>query len=80
MSLKSKILNILTAQPKLLTLGIGLAITFGTGIVSGIVEAQQAHAALGAVGPSITQMFQQAEADPTQCFPLCTALSHTTLP
>ncbi len=62
MSLKSKIINIITAQPKLVTLGIGLAITFGIGIISGIIEAQQAHAALGAVGPSIGQMFQQAEA------------------
>lgn len=51
------------SQPKLLTLGIELTITFGIGIVSGIVEAQQAHAALDAVGPSLSQMFQQAEAN-----------------
>jgi hypothetical protein len=47
MSVKSKIMNFITVQPKLVTFGIGLAITFGVSIVvSGIIKAQQAHAAI----------------------------------
>jgi hypothetical protein len=47
MSVKSKIMNFITVQPKLVTFGIGLAITFGVSIVvSGIIEAKQAHAAI----------------------------------
>ena len=46
-------MNLMTAQPKLVTFGIGLAITFGMSLaVSGIIEAQQAHAVL-AVDPDI---------------------------
>jgi hypothetical protein len=47
MSVKSNIMNLITVQPKLVTLGIGLAITFGVSlVVSGIIKAQQAHAAI----------------------------------
>jgi len=49
-SLKDKLLNIVTAQPKIATLGIGLAITFGMSlVVSGMIELQQAHAAVAGV-------------------------------
>lgn len=37
-------MNIITAHPKLVTFGIGLAITFVIGTAVGMVEAQQAHA------------------------------------
>jgi hypothetical protein len=43
MSFKGKIMNIVSAHPRLVTLGIGLAITFGIGLVSGIAETHQAH-------------------------------------
>jgi hypothetical protein len=43
MSFKDKIMNMIIEHPKLVTLGIGLAVTFGIGLVSGIVEIQQAH-------------------------------------
>ena len=42
--IKEKLLSTVTAHPKLVTLGIGLAITFGLGIISGIGNTQQAHA------------------------------------
>ena len=38
MSLKTKIMNIVTAHPKLVTFGIGLAITFAVGTALGIVD------------------------------------------
>jgi hypothetical protein len=44
MSLKDKIMNILTAHPKLVTFGIGLAITFVIGTAIGMVDHQQAFA------------------------------------
>ncbi len=37
-------MNVLTAYPKLVILGISVAITFGIGIVSGVLDAQQVHA------------------------------------
>jgi len=42
--IKQKLLNTLTAQPKLVTLGIGLAITFVIGIAIGMVDHQEALA------------------------------------
>ena len=48
MSFKDKIMNIVTAHPKLVTLGIGLGITFVIGTAIGMVETQQAHAILAA--------------------------------
>jgi hypothetical protein len=48
MSLKSKIMNIITAHPKLVTFGIGLAITFAIGTALGMVEPQQAQASVPA--------------------------------
>jgi hypothetical protein len=44
MSVKQKILNAIATHPKLVTLGIGLAITMAIGIAVGTVETQQAHA------------------------------------
>jgi hypothetical protein len=45
MSTKQKIINIITAHPKLATLGIGLAITLAIGTaITGMVDVQQAHA------------------------------------
>jgi hypothetical protein len=38
MVLKSKIMNIITAHPKLVTFGIGLAITFVIGTAIGMVN------------------------------------------
>jgi hypothetical protein len=38
MSLKDKIMNIITAHPKLVTFGIGLAITFVIGAAIGMVD------------------------------------------
>ena len=37
MSIKTKIMNIITAHPKLVTFGIGLAITFVIGSTIGVV-------------------------------------------
>ena len=45
MSLKDKIMNMVTAHPKLVTLGIGLAITFVIGTAIGMVDHQSAYAA-----------------------------------
>ncbi|MER5176717.1 MAG: hypothetical protein ABJB76_00120 [Candidatus Nitrosocosmicus sp.] len=42
-------MNTITAHPKLVTFGIGLAITFVIGTAIGMVEPQQAHAAHGIV-------------------------------
>ncbi len=47
-------MNMMTARPKLVTLGIGLTMTFGLGIISGILEAQQAHAVIGIYAGSVT--------------------------
>jgi hypothetical protein len=44
MSLKDKILNMITAHPKLVTFGIGLAITFVIGAVIGMLDHNQAFA------------------------------------
>ena len=40
MSLKTKIVNVVAAHPKLVTLGIGLAITFVIGTTIGMVDHQ----------------------------------------
>jgi len=48
MSFKDKIMNVIAAHPKLVTFGIGLAITFAIGTAIGMVETQQAHAILAA--------------------------------
>jgi hypothetical protein len=40
MSIKTKIMNIVTAYPKLLTFGIGLAITFVIGATIGMADHQ----------------------------------------
>jgi hypothetical protein len=40
MSLKTKIMNLLTAHPTLVTFGIGLAITFVIGAAIGMVDHQ----------------------------------------
>jgi hypothetical protein len=37
MSIKSKIKNMITSHPKLVTLGIGLAITFASGTAMGMI-------------------------------------------
>ncbi|MDQ6722749.1 MAG: hypothetical protein M3Z01_00575 [Thermoproteota archaeon] len=44
MSLKTKIMNVITAHPKLVTFGIGFAITFVVGIAIGLVDHNQAYA------------------------------------
>jgi hypothetical protein len=44
MSIKTKIMNIVTAYPKLLTFGIGLAITFVIGATIGMADHNQAYA------------------------------------
>jgi|tagenome__1003787_1003787.scaffolds.fasta_scaffold20548252_2 hypothetical protein len=41
MSTKTKIMNIVTSHPKLVTLGIGLAITFTIGTVIGMLDHNQ---------------------------------------
>jgi len=46
MSLKDKIMNLVIEHPKLVTFGIGFAITFAIGTAIGMVETQQAHAIL----------------------------------
>jgi len=49
--LKEKLLNTVTAHPKLVTLGVGLAITFVIGTAIGMVDHQQVFA----LGQSINQ-------------------------
>jgi hypothetical protein len=44
MSIKTKIMNIVTAYPKLLTFDIGLAITFVIGAAIGMADHNQAFA------------------------------------
>jgi hypothetical protein len=44
MSFKDKIMNLLSAHPKLVTFGIGLAVTFVVGIAIGMLDHQQAYA------------------------------------
>jgi hypothetical protein len=39
-SIKEKLLSTITAHPRFVTLGIGLAVTFGIGITSGIFDHQ----------------------------------------
>jgi hypothetical protein len=53
MSLKDKIMNIITAHPKLVTFGIGLAITFVVGTAIGMADSnhQSAFAVPGGHGP-----------------------------
>jgi hypothetical protein len=53
MSIKTKIMNIITAHPKLVTFGIGLAIAFVIGTAIGMVDAnhQLAFAVPGGRGP-----------------------------
>jgi hypothetical protein len=41
MSLKDKIINVLTSHPKLVTFGIGLAITFAIGTAIGMFDRSQ---------------------------------------
>jgi hypothetical protein len=42
---KQKLLNVIAAHPKLVTLGIGLALTLAIGTaITGMFEVQQAHA------------------------------------
>jgi uncharacterized membrane protein len=50
MSFKDKIMNMITAHPKLVTFGIGLAITFVIGTAIGMVEHNQAFANVRADG------------------------------
>lgn len=45
MSLKTKIMNVITAHPKLVTFGIGLAVTFAIGTAIGMLDHNQAFAA-----------------------------------
>jgi hypothetical protein len=45
MSIKNKIINAITAHPKLVTFGIGLAITFVVGTAIGLISPEQALAA-----------------------------------
>jgi hypothetical protein len=44
MSLKDKIMNIVTAHPKHVTLGIGLAITFVVGTAIGSIDHSSVYA------------------------------------
>ena len=44
MSIKSKIMNTITAHPKLAMFGIGLAVTFAISIAIGMVDHQEALA------------------------------------
>jgi hypothetical protein len=43
-TIKQKLLNAISAHPKLAAFGIGLALTMAVGTAIGIVEVQQAHA------------------------------------
>ena len=45
MSFKDKIMNAFIAHPKLVTLGVGLAVTFVAGAAIGMVDHQQIFAA-----------------------------------
>jgi hypothetical protein len=51
-SLKEKLLNTVTAHPKLVTLGIGLAVTFAIGTAIGMVELHNLAYANGGNGNS----------------------------
>jgi hypothetical protein len=44
MSLKDKIMNMVVAHPKLITFGIGLAVTFVIGTAIGMVDHNQVFA------------------------------------
>jgi hypothetical protein len=47
MSFKDKIMNMVVSHPKLVTFGIGLAITFAIGTAIGMVDHNQAFAGGG---------------------------------
>jgi len=47
MNIKNRLLNAITAHPKLVTFGIGLAITFSIGIAIGMLDHNQAFASKG---------------------------------
>ena len=47
MSIKSTILSIITAHLRLVTLGIGLGVTFGMGLATGVVSPHQEFAGDG---------------------------------
>jgi hypothetical protein len=47
MSLKNKIVNIITSYPKLVTFVIGFAITFSIGIAIGMLDHNQLAEAIG---------------------------------
>jgi hypothetical protein len=47
MSIKQKLLNAITAHPRLVTLGIGLGITFAIGTAIGMLDINQAFAITG---------------------------------
>jgi xanthine/uracil/vitamin C permease (AzgA family) len=52
MTIKQKLMNIIAAQPKLITLGVGLAVTFGIATIIGMVGGgQEALAAIGIHNP-----------------------------
>lgn len=44
MSIKDKIINIITKHPKAVTLGIGLVTTFAIGTILGMIDHSQAFA------------------------------------
>jgi hypothetical protein len=46
MSIKDKIMNIVTAHPKLVTFAIGFGITFVIGTAIGLVDHQQVFASI----------------------------------
>jgi hypothetical protein len=44
---KQRIINVLTSHSKLMTFGIGLAITFGITIATGLINPEQAFVKVG---------------------------------
>jgi hypothetical protein len=50
MSFKDKIMNTITTHPKIVTFGIGLAITFVIGTAIGLVDHSSVYAATNAHG------------------------------
>jgi hypothetical protein len=52
MSIKQKLLNAISAYPKLAAFGIGLAITMAIGTAIGMLEVQQAYAVSAFIGQS----------------------------
>jgi hypothetical protein len=62
-SFKNKIMNLLTAHPKLVTFGIGLAITFVIGAAIGVVDSgHNAFAALSYAGGGGGCLFYTSDA------------------